>query len=304
VARIMLLKKLESAKEIADRTVAWWWMVAIFMLAVATDRLASFCFLSLMCFFALREYFHLFTNVPEGKKEIGRNRATILLCYSAIPLTAYLAYIKWYGLYIILVPVYLFLFIPIVFVVQDRTGGAIKALGVVSLGIMFFVFNLGHSLFMINLGPIILLYCFTFTEARDLVAYWVGKLINALCNKSPSNFLVKLLNIKIAPAINPRKTWGTGIITAIIIAFSSMAFLPLMPELPKGRMNSFFLFVLGFAIGILGLMGDLVFSMIKRDIGVKDSGNVLPGHGGVIDRVNSLVFTIPVTFHLINWLYV
>ncbi|MFA5165137.1 MAG: phosphatidate cytidylyltransferase [Candidatus Omnitrophota bacterium] len=304
ISGIMLSRKLKSAKEIADRTVAWWWMAAIFLLALATARIASFCFLSLMCFFALREYFHLFAHVTEGREEMGRNRATMLVCYAAIPLNAYLAYINWYGLYIILVPVYLFLLIPLLFVIQDRTDGAIKALGAVSLGIMFFVFNLGHGLFMINLGPMILLYCFTFTEARDLIAFWVGKAMNILCSISPSSPLARVFDAKIAPSINPRKTWGAGIVTAIIVAFSSMAFLPLMPEMPKGRMSPLFMFALGFLIGVLGLMGDLVFSMVKRDIGVKDSGNVLPGHGGVIDRVNSLVFTIPVTFHLINWIYI
>jgi len=305
LSKILALNKSASAGEIANRTISWWWMVAIFMIAATTHRLIVFCFLSFLCFFALREYFSL---VPECKPAVTEKgllscNAPQFVCYFAILISAYLAYIKWYGLYIILVPVYAFLFIPIIFVLQNRTSGTIESLGFVSIGLMFFVFNLGHSFFMINLGIAVLVYCFLLTEARDVLAYWIGKILWLSCENNPQSFVLKKLNSPIAKDINPKKTWGAGLITACLIGGFSLLFVPILPEFPKGKITYFFAAVLGLSIGLLGLLGDLVFSMIKRDIGIKDTGSILPGHGGLIDRVNSLVFTIPITFHLITWKY-
>lgn len=302
VALILAKKGSPMAKEITDRTVTWWWMIAVFMMAVSTYRVISFAFMSFLCFLALREYFSLLpaSETGDAKNLSIKDRLPVLLCYLAILITAYLAYIRWFGFYIIIVPVYTFLLIPIIFVLQNRTEGAVRSLGLISIGLMFFVFNLGHSLFMVNMGAMVLLYCFSLTEARDLLSYWVGKGLSKL----PDSGFSRALNIKIAESVSPKKTWGAGLVVALIIAGMSMFFVPIMPRFPHGSMSYSFAFILGLVIGLMGLMGDLVFSMIKRDIGIKDSGTLLPGHGGIIDRVDSLIFTIPITFHLINWLLV
>jgi len=305
LSKILALNKSASAEEITKRTISWWWMVAIFMISVATYRIIVFCFLGFLCFFTLREYFSMVPEYKqEGSKGIISDNLPQLICYFAILLSAYLAYIRWYGLYIILVPVYVFLLMPIIFVLQNRTEGCIRRLGFISIGLMFFVFNLGHSFFMVNLGISILVYCFLLTEARDVLAYWTGKTLHLLEFRHKENFILKVLNTKIAKNINPQKTWGAGLIAAVLISGISLLFVPIFPEFPKGKITYLFASVLGLSIGLLGLAGDLVFSMIKRDIGIKDTGSILPGHGGLIDRVNSLVFTIPITFHLINWIYV
>ncbi|KPJ52243.1 hypothetical protein AMJ39_08320 [candidate division TA06 bacterium DG_24] len=305
IGRILVARKSAMADEIVSRTVTWWWMAAVFIVAVSTHRIVSFCFMGFLCFLALREYFSLLSVCGGGdpKNPISRDRLPAIVCHLAILVLGYLAYTQKYGLYIILVPVYTFLLIPIIFVLQNRAEGTIRSIGLISIGLMFFVFNLGHSLFMINLGAMVLLYCFFLTEARDLLSFWVGKGLASFQARIPGNSLLRLLNTKIAVTVSPKKTWGAGIITASLVTLLSLAFVPIMPDFARGRLSYTFAAVLGLLIGFLGLMGDMVFSMVKRDMGIKDSGTMLPGHGGIIDRVDSLIFTVPITFHMINWLY-
>ena len=303
VWRVMEWKHLPTTDEIRDRTLTWWWMVAIFFLAIATHRMVSFSFLGFLCFASLREYFSLLPaeEVVSSRIVSFKDRLSIFLCYLSIPAIIYIAYIQWYLLFVIFIPVYVVLLLPILFVLQNRTQGSLKSLAILSLGLLFFVHNLGHCLFMINFGALLLMYCFTLTEARDLASYWIGKSFAKLAGRMRDGFWRRLLEAKIAPAVSPRKTWSAGLCAAVLIAAMSLLFVPLMPDFPARKLSYPYCAFVGFMIGFAGLFGDLVFSMIKRDIGVKDSGTTLPGHGGIIDRVDSLVFTTPITFHLIYW---
>ena len=289
--------------EICQRTITWWWMVAVFMLALATHRIVSFAFLGYLCFAALREYYALIPDEPldDGGAGVTKDKPSMWLSYLAVPLTAWVAYTEWYELFIILVPVYGFLLVPILFVLQDKTRGAIQSMGAIVLGFMFFVFSLGHCLFMINIGAMVLLYCFALTEARDLASYWIGKGLARWADARPETTLARLLLRRVAPSISPHKTWAAGAAAAVCVAALSVAMVPLMPTFPQRQFDGVLAAVLGLLIGVAGLMGDLVFSMVKRDVGRKDSGTLLPGHGGVIDRVDSLIFTVPLTFHVVYW---
>jgi phosphatidate cytidylyltransferase len=99
---------------------------------------------------------------------------------------------------------------------------------------------------------------------------------------------------RIAPSISPNKTWEGflgGVVGATLFA---MAVLPL-----DGTSGLLRAAVVGMAVGIVGFLGDLVASMIKRDLGVKDLGRILPGHGGVLDRVDGLLLALPTGYALL-----
>lgn len=180
----------------------------------------SFTFLGFLCFASLREYFSILPmyETLEFRLLSFKDRASILTGYLSIPVIIYLAYIQWYELFIIFIPVYVFLFIPILFILQNRTRGSLKSMGIIALGLMFFVHNLGHCLFMINTGPIVLMYCFTLTEVLDLLSFWIGKGFPAWSGRIENDGRLKrILEWRIAPVISPKKTWVAGLFSAVLI---------------------------------------------------------------------------------------
>jgi phosphatidate cytidylyltransferase len=122
------------------------------------------------------------------------------------------------------------------------------------------------------------------TFASDTVAYFVGRALG---------------KHKLAPAISPGKSWeGTiaGFIGAIIIAL--LFTLPTPLQLPIGYGQAV---VLGFLVSLFGQLGDLAESLLKRNTGVKDSGSLLAGHGGFLDRIDSVVFAGVVVYYYVVW---
>jgi len=101
---------------------------------------------------------------------------------------------------------------------------------------------------------------------------------------------------KLAPVVSPNKTWEgaiAGVITSIVFTVATAFVL-------KIDINIYYLFALGLFLGVFGILGDLSESLLKRDVDIKDSGSFFPGHGGVLDRIDSLMFNLPVAYYFVK----
>ncbi len=194
-------------------------------------------------------------------------------------------------MFIIWIPVFLFLLLPFRQILIGENEGFLENTSKVQWGLMMFVFGLSHLAYMITLDPInggdvsgkeLVLYLVLLTEINDVLQYVWGKSIG---------------KIKIVPKVSPNKT-----VEGFLGAFFSVTILAVIFShlTPFTWLEAAFA---GMLISSAGFIGDVVISMVKRDIGVKDSGNMLPGHGGILDRIDSLIYTAPLFFHYVYYLY-
>ena len=282
---LIKLKPGKDFTELALRVKSWWVMAGIFSLAIMLDQKVSLFFLGFVSFIAFKEYLSL---IPTRRAD----RRVLLLAYLAIPIQYYLIGIGWYGLFIIFIPVYMFLLIPMRMVTIGATDGFLKAAGTIHWGLMTTVFSVGHAAYLLVLpadvnpgagGAGLLLYLVFLTQFNDVAQFVWGKTIG---------------HTKVVPTVSPGKTRGGllgGIATTIVLAALLGPWLT-----PMTLTHSV---AAGVIIGLGGFLGDVSISAVKRDVGAKDSGQLLPGHGGILDRIDSLTFTAPLFFHFIQYLY-
>jgi phosphatidate cytidylyltransferase len=199
-------------------------------------------------------------------------------------------------MFIIWIPVYLFLFLPLRMVLIGDTGGFLRAAGTLHWGLMMAVFSLSHVAFLLigqptppalgnphGGGVALVLFLVVLTQLNDVAQYLWGKSFGRR---------------KVLPKVSPGKTEAGllgGIVTTVVLA---LLLAPLLT--PFGHREAA---TAGVLIALSGFIGDVVISALKRDLGVKDSGTLLPGHGGILDRVDSLTYTAPLFFHWVRYLY-
>jgi len=129
------------------------------------------------------------------------------------------------------------------------------------------------------------------TFANDTGAYFIGRARG---------------KHKLAPTISPAKTWE-GAIGGLISAISAAIVIAIVLRLISIRLGTPFVFeycqiiLLGFLVGLFAQLGDLVESLLKRNMGVKEAGNLLPGHGGILDRFDSLIFVGTIVYYYVIW---
>jgi phosphatidate cytidylyltransferase len=267
------------------RVRSWWVIVLLFISAILLSGAAVLVLFAFISFLALKEYFSL---IPTRRSD----RRVLFWAYLAIPLQYWWAYCDWYGMFVIFIPVYMFLIIPMRLVALQDTDGFLRSVGTIQWGLMIAVFFLSHAAWLFVLPASVnpaggsaglLFFLVGLTELNDIFQYLWGK---------------SLGRKKMLPIVSPNKTWvgflgGVGT-TSVLAAVVGPYLTPMHWEAA---------FVSGLIIGVAGFWGDVTVSALKRDLGIKDSGRLLPGHGGILDRVDSLVFTAPLFLHFIRYHY-
>jgi phosphatidate cytidylyltransferase len=190
----------------------------------------------------------------------------------------------WYGLFIAL-PVYAVALIVLIPIVRNQVQGQLQSVSLAIVGFIYIGWMFGHLAFLANAANAYgyLLYVLFATELNDVAAFTFGRLFG----KHP-----------LRSHISPKKTWE-GAAGALGV---SMA-LPWALRFSFPHFGALQLVLAGLIVGIGGQLGDLTISVIKRDIGIKDMGAGIPGHGGILDRIDSLIYVAPLFFHMAGYFH-
>jgi phosphatidate cytidylyltransferase len=271
--------------ELSQRIHSWWIIIGLIFFVLLLPIAGAVAAIAVLSYLALREFLSI---IPTRLAD----RRAIFWSYLMIPLQYYWIAIGWYGMFVIFIPVYIFLLLPFRLVVTGETEGFINAVGTIQWGIMLTVFSISHLAYLLVLpaehnplggGAGLILYLLLLTEGNDVAQYVWGK---------------SLGRRKIVPTVSPNKTWEGflgGVATTMVLgAVLSRILTPL--TLSEGLMA-------GLLIGGSGFVGDVCVSAVKRDLQIKDTGTMIPGHGGILDRVDSLTYTAPLFFHYLFHLH-
>jgi len=278
-----LLKPGGDHRELRLRVWSWFWMILILAAALLLGWQALTVLFAVISFIALREFLSL---APTRRED----RLVLLAAYLAIPASYLLIWADLYEIYLVLIPVWVFLTLPFLMACAGQTRGYLATAAAINWGLVTCVYNLGYVALLMRTpaaeagpaGPAgLVLFLLLATEFNDVAQYVFGKAFGRR---------------KIMPTVSPNKTWegflGGWAATALLIWFLAPWFTPL-----SGIGLAITALVLPFA----GFAGDVTMSAVKRDLGVKDTSRLIPGHGGLLDRVDSLTFTAPLYFHLLAY---
>ncbi len=277
-------KSLNTVHNLITRVNAWWVMVAVLALAFITGKLGTIILFGAISYFALREFI---TLTPT---RAGDHRTLSLAFFLLIPLHYYLIYIEWYTLFSILIPVYAFLLMPSISVLAQDTEHFLERATKIQWGVMICIYCISHAPALLLLpipdyagqNALLLLYFLLIVQLSDVLQYVFGNLFG---------------KTKIAPMVSPNKTvegFIGGGLSAIGVGASLWWITPFTPLQSAG---------MAAVIVIMGFLGGLVMSAIKRSLGAKDWGSMIEGHGGMLDRMDSVSFAAPIFFHLVRYYF-
>jgi phosphatidate cytidylyltransferase len=266
------------------RVNAWWVMVAVLAVAFTLGKLATLIMFGFASFFALREFI---TLTPTRQ---GDYRPLLVSFYIVVPAQYALIGYDQYGTFAIFIPVYAFLLLPAVATFAGDTQDFLERTAKIQWGIMITVYCISYApaLLLLNIAgyegsnALLLFYLLFVVQLSDVLQYVFGKLFG---------------KTKLAPQVSPSKTVeglvGGGL-TATAIGGAMWWITPFTWEQSL---------LMSFIIVAMGVLGGLTLSAVKRSLGAKDWGVMIEGHGGMLDRLDSVSFAAPIFFHLTRFFF-
>ena len=262
----------------------WLVMAPLVLGTVFLGRTATIIGVSLLAIFSFKEFARA-TGLYDDWWLTGLVYLGIVLLGAASFITdPRLGYPGWYGLFMAS-PAYVVGAILLVPILRNRSKGQLQQVALAIVGFIYFGWMFSHLGFLANseyaYGYI--LYLIFAVEINDVAAFTCGKIFG---------------RHKLRENISPNKTIE-GSIGAICVSLV----VPWLLWFSFPHFEPWHLVVTGLVVGVGGQLGDLVISYIKRDIGIKDMGVVIQGHGGILDRVDSMIFVAPIFFHVVRWIH-
>ncbi len=261
---------------------AWWVMILIIFAAAALGFYGIIFLFFVISFMALREFLSLLYI------RRGDHLALAACFYVILPVQYILVAIDWFSMFTIFIPVYGFLFLPILSALLGDTAHFLDRSTKVQWALMISVFCISHIPAMLTLdiagfegkNLLLMIFLILVVQASDVLQYVWGKLFG---------------KHKIAPRLSPSKTvegFVGGMVSASVLGGLLYWLTPFSPV--QAVLMSLLIYLMGF-------LGGLVMSAMKRSMGVKDWGNMISGHGGMLDRMDSLCFAAPIFFHVVRY---
>ena len=272
------------AQNLRARMRSWWVMAGVFVVSIAVGGITTIVLFGLSSFLAFREFI---TLTPTRR---GDHRALFWAFFVIIPFQYVLIAQERVSAFTVFVPVFVFVIIPARMAAAGEVADFLTRVSRIQWGLITCVYFISHVPALLSLelagyegqNATLLFFFILIVQLNDVFQYVTGRLFGSR---------------KIAPLVSPNKTVEglIGGLTVSGIAGASLAWAtPFSPLAAAG---------IAVGLGFAGFLGDITMSAVKRDIGVKDYSQLLPGHGGVLDRLDSLTFAAPLFFHLVRSMF-
>lgn len=282
--RVQSEKGKATVANLNARIHSWWVMAAVFGGVLLLGPVFTTVLFALLSFLAMREFITL------NRTERADHEVLFWAFFVILPLHYFFVGIRWYGMFTIFIPVYAFVFIPFRRVLSGNTKNFLASTAKIQWALLVCVYAVSHMPMLLALpiegyegrNATLLLFFVLTVQLSDVLQYVWGK----ICGRRP-----------VAPNVSPSKTWeGTlgGIGSTVAISTCLWWATPFTPWQAA---------LMALLICAAGFFGGLVMSAIKRDLGAKDWGSTIAGHGGFMDRIDSLCFAAPLFFHLCGFYF-